>query len=136
MKAKGTAGDSLPRRPASSEDEQTWMDKENGACNFRDERLKKRFHLLLKQFWTSVGQSIPFACQDWASTKAAYRFFSNDNVSEQGIFRRPANGLLCRTGQYLSFKIRRRFHISENNQNASALSEKAAPAKSMDVTNR
>lgn len=61
------------------------MDKENAACNFRDERLKKRFRLLLKQFWTSMGQSIPFACQDWASTKAAYRFFANDHVSEQDI---------------------------------------------------
>jgi hypothetical protein len=69
----------------SSDDEQTWMDKENTACNFRDERLKKRFRLLLKQFWTSMGQSIPFACQDWASTKAAYRFFANDHVSEQDI---------------------------------------------------
>jgi hypothetical protein len=61
------------------------MDKENAACNFRDERLKKRFRLLLKQFWTRIGESIPFACQDWASTKAAYRFFANDHVSEQDI---------------------------------------------------
>jgi len=61
------------------------MDKENAACHFRDERLKKRFWLLLKQFWTSMGQSIPFACQDWANTKAAYRFFANDHVSEQDI---------------------------------------------------
>ncbi len=60
MTTKGTPGDSLPRRPASSEGEQTWMDKENAACNFRDERLKKRFRLLLKQFWTNMGQSIPF----------------------------------------------------------------------------
>ena len=85
MTTRGTPGDPLPRRPVFSEDEQTWMDKENAACNFRDERLKKRFRLLLKQFWTSMGQSIPFACQDWASTKAAYRFFANDHVSEQDI---------------------------------------------------
>ncbi len=61
------------------------MDKENAACNFRDERLKKRFQLLLEQFWTNMGQTIPFACQDWANTKAAYRFFANDKVSEQDI---------------------------------------------------
>ena len=39
-------------RPHSSsleEDEQVWMDKENASCNFRDERLKKRFRLLLQQ---------------------------------------------------------------------------------------
>ncbi len=32
-----------------------------------------------------MGASIPLACQDWASTKAAYRFFSNDRVSEAEI---------------------------------------------------
>jgi hypothetical protein len=32
-----------------------------------------------------VGQSIPLVCQDWANTKAAYRFFSNDRVSEADI---------------------------------------------------
>ncbi len=32
-----------------------------------------------------MGQSVPFACQDWANTKAAYRFFSNDKVSEEDI---------------------------------------------------
>jgi DNA replication protein DnaC len=30
------------------EDEQAWMDKENAACNFRDQRLKKRFRRLLR----------------------------------------------------------------------------------------
>ncbi|MEB0136925.1 transposase DNA-binding-containing protein [Actimicrobium sp. CCC2.4] len=49
------------------------MDKENAACNFRDERLKKRCRLLLEQFWTNMGQTIPFACQDWANTKACWR---------------------------------------------------------------
>ena len=32
-----------------------------------------------------IGESIPYACQDWANTKAAYRFFSNDDVSEDQI---------------------------------------------------
>ena len=34
--------------------------------------------------WTRIsrGESIPLACQDWASTKAAYRFFSNERVHE------------------------------------------------------
>jgi hypothetical protein len=32
------------------------MKKENAACVFRDERLKKRFRLLLEQFWGSMGQ--------------------------------------------------------------------------------
>ena len=32
-----------------------------------------------------MGQSIPFACQDWANTKAAYRFLSNSRVTEADI---------------------------------------------------
>lgn len=85
MKVRGSPSDSSHLQSPSLEDEQTWMDKENAACNFRDERLKKRFRLLLQQFWSGMGQTIPFACQDWASTKAAYRFFANDQVCEQDI---------------------------------------------------
>lgn len=40
---------------------------------------------LLGQFAGSVGATTPRACQDWANTKAAYRFFSNDRVSEANI---------------------------------------------------
>jgi hypothetical protein len=31
------------------------------------------------------GKSLPTAFQDWANTKAAYRFFANENVSEDKI---------------------------------------------------
>ncbi|WP_408362642.1 MULTISPECIES: transposase DNA-binding-containing protein [unclassified Paraburkholderia] len=34
---------------------------------------------------------IPFACQDWASTNAAYRFPSTDRVSEHAILRGHCN---------------------------------------------
>ena len=33
----------------------------------------------------ALGASLPFACQGWAGTKAAYRFFSNARVSEAQI---------------------------------------------------
>jgi hypothetical protein len=32
-----------------------------------------------------MGESIPMACEDWSATKAAYRFLSNERVSEQEI---------------------------------------------------
>jgi hypothetical protein len=32
-----------------------------------------------------MGASIPYACQDWAAVKAAYRFLSNPRVTEAGI---------------------------------------------------
>jgi hypothetical protein len=39
----------------------------------------------LTQIGSATGQSIPLICQDWANTKAVYRFFSNDRVSEADI---------------------------------------------------
>ncbi|WP_316215157.1 IS4 family transposase [Bradyrhizobium sp. SZCCHNR2035] len=62
-----------------------WFDRELAGVSLADERLKKRLHKLLAQIGSAVGQSIPLVCQDWANTKAAYRFFSNDRVSEADI---------------------------------------------------
>jgi len=41
--------------------------------------------MVLKQLAEGTTESIPLACQDWANTKAAYRFFSNERVSEADI---------------------------------------------------
>jgi hypothetical protein len=67
------------------EESNEWLNKELAACKFGDERLEKRFKLLCGQLWSGLGNPIPFACQDWANTKAAYRFFSNSNISELEI---------------------------------------------------
>src|SRR6201982_152390 len=63
-------------------DTTSWIDRELAACELADARLDERLHTLLEQIGGSVGESIPMACQDWANTKAAYRFFSNDRVNE------------------------------------------------------
>lgn len=62
-----------------------WIDGELSDCQFKDERLGKRFRSLIEQLASSPGESIPLVCQDWASTKAAYRFLDNDRVSEAQI---------------------------------------------------
>jgi Transposase DNA-binding len=62
-----------------------WVDREAAGCEFRDARLGKRFRQLLTQIGSAMGQSIPLVCQDWANTKAAYRFLSNGRVSEADI---------------------------------------------------
>jgi hypothetical protein len=64
---------------------ETWMDRELAGCKFRDVRLEKRFRKLFEQLSGAPGESIPMVCQDWANTKAAYRFFSNKRVSEEEI---------------------------------------------------
>jgi hypothetical protein len=62
----------------SGRGDQTWIDRECAECHFKDVRLQKRLGMLLERMSGGVGDSIPFVCQDWANTKAAYRFFSNE----------------------------------------------------------
>jgi hypothetical protein len=62
------------------------IEQELAGCEFKDKRLARRFQKMITQLSKGIGKSIPLACQDWASTKAAYRFFSNDRVSESDIF--------------------------------------------------
>jgi hypothetical protein len=49
-----------------------------------DERLNKRLRKLLKQLGDAMGQSTPLVCQDWANTKAVYRFFAKPLLSRTG----------------------------------------------------
>lgn len=63
----------------------SWLDRELADCKFKDERLGKRFRSLIEQLASGPGNSIPLVCQDWANTKAAYRFLDNDRVSEGEI---------------------------------------------------
>lgn len=62
-----------------------WVDDEVAGCDFPDERLKTRFAKLLLDFGRRMGRAVPYALQDWAATKAAYRFFDNPRVDEATI---------------------------------------------------
>lgn len=70
---------------ATASPTKTWIDRELAGSEFRDVRLNKRFRKLFEQFSEGTGESIPLVCQDWANTKAAYRFLSNPRVSEGDI---------------------------------------------------
>jgi len=63
----------------------SWIDQELAGCEFADVRLGKRFRRFVEQLSEGIGETIPMACQDWANTKAAYRFLSNERVSEDDI---------------------------------------------------
>jgi hypothetical protein len=82
-----------------------WVEQETAACEFADVRLGRRFQELLEQIGGAVGESIPMACQDWANTKAAYRFFSNERVDEgdilAGHFRATADRFVTSEGPIL-----------------------------------
>ena len=63
----------------------TWIDHETAVYEFSDERLTKQCRILLGQLAQSIGHGIPTSCQNRASTKAVYRFFSNSRVNEVAI---------------------------------------------------
>src|SRR5437773_3949691 len=63
----------------------SWIDDELAGCKFADVRLDKRFRTLVERLSEGIGETIPMACQDWANTKAAYRFLSNPRVGEEDI---------------------------------------------------
>lgn len=56
------------------EEADAWFDRELAGCNLADERPNKRLRKLVAQIGSAMGESIPLVCQDWANTKAAYRF--------------------------------------------------------------
>jgi len=62
-----------------------WVERELRGSSFPDRRLKKRLGKLLGDLGQRIGSTVPLACQDWAATKAAYRFFSNPRVDESII---------------------------------------------------
>jgi hypothetical protein len=62
-----------------------WVERELAASVLPDERLKSRLGQLLGDLGTRIGHTLPTACQDWAATKAAYRFFDNPRVDDQAV---------------------------------------------------
>ena len=64
---------------------QSWVETETAGCDLGDVRLNRRLGSMLEAVGERPGKSLPTAFQDWSNTKAAYRFFSNRNVSEDKI---------------------------------------------------
>src|SRR5882757_8044723 len=87
------------RREFPDAEVDSWLEREIASCRFDDVRHGKRLGVLLEQLSERIGGSIPFACQDWAATKAAYRFFSNARISEDKIL---AGHFLCTRERFAS----------------------------------
>ncbi|OSJ19721.1 hypothetical protein BST63_01410 [Bradyrhizobium canariense] len=60
-----------------------WIDRETSGCQFRDARLGDRFRCSRRL--EAPSDKVFRSSANWANTKAAYRFFSNDRVSEADI---------------------------------------------------
>ena len=62
-----------------------WSTEEFGGVEFQDARLQKRFLVVSAQLAAQPQASINQACEDWASTKGAYRLFENPKVEPARI---------------------------------------------------
>lgn len=62
-----------------------WAESELGIVDFGDIRLSRRLLKIVNSLAESPERSINQACEDWHQSKAAYRFFQNDAVSERKI---------------------------------------------------
>ena len=69
----------------SKRSEAEWVQQEVEGCEFGDRRLGRRCEKVLAALSGRIGSSLSVACQDWANTKAAYRFLANARVSEREI---------------------------------------------------
>jgi hypothetical protein len=62
-----------------------WAAEEFADVDLGDQRLNTRLAKICDRFSESPESPINQACADWAETKAAYRFFQNENVDVQPI---------------------------------------------------
>ncbi len=62
-----------------------WCNEEFANVNLKDARLDSRCQTLAIAFNAQPNVPINQACEDWADTKAAYRFFDNDKVTHERV---------------------------------------------------
>lgn len=99
-----------------------WVDRELGGCELGDQRLNQRLRKLLVDLSQRIGKGIPLACQDWAATKAAYRFLNNRKVDEAVIleshFQSTRQRFAARSGQTLVLHDTTEFTYSRKDSQA------------------
>ena len=74
----------------------SWYEGEFLDLNLSDERLNKRFGIIMKYRMQKPNGSIPDTFVSWAKTKAAYRFISNDKVDPEMILKSHKNSTINR----------------------------------------
>lgn len=62
-----------------------WASNELGGAELGDHRLASRLVKLAEALASQPDASLPSACETWAATKGAYRFFSNPSVDPAEI---------------------------------------------------
>ena len=67
--------------------EYQWCLDEFADVELKDARLNRRCGELAVQLSMQPSESINQACEDWADTKAAYRFFDNKKVTAEELLK-------------------------------------------------
>lgn len=65
--------------------DEEWTVEEFAEVDLKDERLNRRCQELARALGEQPSAPINQACEDWADTKAAYRFFDNNKVTPAKI---------------------------------------------------
>ncbi len=65
----------------------SWIATEFEDITFGDDRLDSRFHKVAEAFLEKPSATITESTGNWAESKAAYRFFSNQKVTKSKILR-------------------------------------------------
>ena len=77
-----------------------WAENEFASIDLGDKRLNDRLIRLSEDFIKSPESPINQSCKDWASTKAAYRFFRNESVDYKEITNSHSEATLNRCKEY------------------------------------
>lgn len=87
--------DSCTDRPLLDDPVELWAARNAATAAFADQRLNQRLAKLLDALGRNPHATIPQACEQWADTKAAYRFLENDRVTVDGIIQ-PIADATCK----------------------------------------
>jgi hypothetical protein len=79
---------------------QPWIEQELHTACLPDQRLNARYRVLLDRLSSKPTLSIPAACNGWAETQAAYRFFDNDRITPEQLLRPHYDATRQRIGQH------------------------------------
>jgi transposase-like protein/transposase Tn5 family protein len=79
---------------------QSWAEDEFVNLDLGDKRLNTRLINICDRFSESPESPINQACNDWAETKGAYRFFSNEKVVGDKILRAHSSQTVERSKKY------------------------------------
>lgn len=78
-------------------DQNNWAEKEFETVDLGDVRLNQRLIKMSQDFLKAPESHINKACGDWSETKAAYRFFQNDNVDYHEVIDSHAQSTIMRS---------------------------------------